>query len=247
MTTLRQYLVATNNEMKNAVSEIQKMAADIGDGHGTLGPDQVKEILTGVANHMNTSYEGIKKALDGIPSSQSTGDESNPDDEDNTMIANEDGTDKNPPKGDYGLESEFEPTKFTGAKNGKGDKMKKADGQTDKKLLEEVASLKSAVATIMEDRNALMKEKIATEFSNLFPPAVRKAKFDEMMGRKDDIKILQASLDTAKSLLGQQKLASSRDITRLNPENFPVFKETMTRVASMGDTGSGVDLVEVVQ
>lgn len=242
MTTLRQYLLATSGEISKAGSEIQKMAADIGTGHGTLGPDQVKEILDGVAQHMTTAGDGLKKAIDGIPVSQSQGDETNPDEEDNTMIANEQGTDKNPPKGDYGLESEFEPSKFTGAKNGKGDKMKKAD-DANKKLLEEVASLKSAVATMMDDRNSLMKEKIATEYANLFPPAMRKAKFDEMIGRKDPINILQASLDTAKSLLGNQKVASSRG-SALNPADYPVFKDTMVKVASMGNLDTNEDVIQ---
>lgn len=230
MTTLRNYLVATAAEIKKASSEIQKMAADVGEGHGTLGPDQVKEILNGVASHMSTAGEGLKKAVDGIPSSQSTEDESEPDEEDDTMIASDD------KKGDYGLESEFEPKSFSGKSDKK--KSKVADGQTDKKLLEEVASLSATVKDLLSERAAIQKEKIATEFSSLFAPAMRQAKYNEMIADKSEVKILQAKLETAKSLLGNQKMASGRDFTKLNPENYPVFSETMTRVASMRTSNS---------
>lgn len=225
-TSLKQALFATKTELSKVASEIQKMAADIGEGKGTLGPDQVKEILTGVNQYMSKANELVGKAIEGIPSSQSTEDEDNPDSEDDTMIASDDTKDS------YGLEDKFEPKTFKSKKAG--------DNVPDKKLLENVASLTATVNELLTEKTQAQKEKIATEFSNYWPPAMRKAKFDEIMKSNEDIKTLSARLDTLKSVT-QTKTASSRDLK--SPEQFPVFGQTLQRSASMPTEATEHDLI----
>lgn len=224
---LKSKLLSAKDSIGEYTKEIQKMAMDMGaNGGGTLGPDQVKEILIGVTNNLNAIQSKISEVAEGVPASDGndnmgeTMDNESTEDENSELTAM--GENSNSTKKEFGLQSKGEK---------KGSKTATSEGD---KLREQVASL--LAKDEMRER-----EKLASEFSNLFPLSVRKAKFDEIIASKEPLQILQAKLEGAKATLVSTKIASKK----ISSANTTIFHEeggVGQRSASMGNTADLTDI-----
>jgi len=129
--SLKTKLLSAKDVISKYASEIQKLAQDMDmNGGGTLGPDQVKEILQGVSENLGMVQNKIQEVAEGVPATEGEPEEpENPEaPEPDEMIA-------------------------AGDKGEKGSK--KAVSETDK-LREEVASLKERFAK--EDKEKLAND-----------------------------------------------------------------------------------------
>lgn len=214
-------LLSAKQSVSRVATEIQKMAQDMdSNGGGTLGPDQVKEILSGVSENLNQVISTIQDVAENVPASEGQTDDEGMDDEsedDSTMTAGEIDLTKK----EMGLQSKYEKT----SKN--------------KTATEDLAKLREEVAKLKEAAELKAKEEIATQIASKYPLSQRQAKFDEIMKSKDSIDILKAKLAGMNEISTSTKLASSRkDLNGINPIKATIFNEggSAQRQASMGMT-----------
>lgn len=208
MTQLKTQLLTASNSVSKYASEIQKMAADIDAGQGSLSPDQVKEILTGVNNNLMGLSSEIKKVAEGVPAS---GDSMEEPEESPEM--GEDGKPRTAKTPELGLEEGHEPKIDRKTVSGKN-----AGDPSGDKLREQVASL-------IQERDAMKKASMAKEYASLFPLSMRKAKETEFLASAESLNVLTAKLDGAKAFSSSQKLASrgSNYLQTINPAQEKVF------------------------
>ena len=226
MTQLKTQLLTASMSVSKYASEIQKMASDIEAGQGSLSPDQVKEILTGVNNNLMGLSSEIKKVAEGVPAS---GDDDMAEPE--TPQMGEDGKPKVANTPELGLEEGHEPKVDRKTAYGKS-----AGDPSGDKLREQVASL-------MAERDAMKKASMAKEYSSLFPLSMRKAKETEFLASTEPLHILTAKLEGAKTAVSSQKLASkgSNYLQTINPAKENIF----TGVTSQRMAKGPADLTDI--
>lgn len=231
--TDKNQLLAVVSGIEKFNAEVKSLVADMdGMGTGSLGPDQVKEILSGVGNNLQAIMQKINQVAQRVPAGDGgEGDGSG----DGGMGEGNESMQESATESDVGLEKGYEkpaPRETISDKQPKAPNSSKAAAQTGDKLRDMVAS---EVNQIIATKEA--KEKIAIEAASLVPMHMRQAKYDEFINSTEDIKILSARLDGMKSFV-QSKTASQRKLV-LNPKKYPLFAaEIGQREASSPDTRS---------
>lgn len=201
-------LLAVNEGITKFASEVKSLVADMeGMGSGSLGPDQVKEILSGVTNNLNAISQKIKEVAEGVPASEGSGDGG----EGNAEDGIGDGDSHQESAAGAGLQDPYEKiAPKTGVPKGKtatnnGDQMRELVA----KEVEAIIATKEA------------KDKIANEMANLVPPHMREATYNEVIKSDKPINILQATLEGMK-LSTRTKVASQRNL-KFDTKKFSVF------------------------
>lgn len=209
--TYKNQLLAVNEGITKFASEVKSLVADMdGMGSGSLGPDQVKEILMGVTNNLNAIQQKIQEVAEGVPASEGSGDGEKGNAEDGI---GGDGESNQENAAGGGLEDPYQKiapkTPVPKGKNAtnNGDQMKEL--------------VATEVKNIMAQKEA--KENIANEMAALVPPHMRQATYDEVMKSDKPIAILSATLEGMK-LSTRTKVASARNL-KFNTKNYSFLQE----------------------
>jgi len=196
-------IMSAKDSVKNASDKLTKIAQDMETSETAPSPEQVKEIVEGIASVAQEIVQQADTVAKGLE-----------------QVTSDVVTDDMPPKDDV------PPVTTT------------LDEETKNKM----AAQEEKIVELEKFKETNEKEKMATEFANLFEPKIRSAKFTEFMKMdKPNSELSTVVSATENALKSLTKVASS---ARSN--ETIIFKESNVKNASMGGiSGKAKSLMEI--
>lgn len=178
----------------------------IAQDEGTLGPDEVKDIVMDVVDMAETIADLGMQIEEGVPATEGE------------PVVEEEGIDE--PVVEEGIEDrESISQKLAKNKSARGTRHG-ADHEDDETL-----ELKEKVSQLTKDLEAMKtaqkKEKLAQKYAQNWPEPMREAKAKEFMGRKGNLAVLEAQVTEAISIMGDKKAIK---VAALNDDTFEIIQ-----------------------
>lgn len=209
----------STQKLKSAKDSLSKTAALFKKAQeGQMGPDEVKEFAEEAVTVLDQAQELVETIIAEVPVSEPPiAPRMSEHDDDERMLESQIEEEEDDEKKKM-LLSKLAKLKSAKAKIAaehlnEDEKNAQEDDEKEDEQNEKIAGLEKTI-TDMQYKTA--KEKIANEYASLFQGKQKTAKFQSIMKSKDELSLLTAKLEEAKSLLGSSsvKVASSNDSWR---------------------------------
>lgn len=173
---------------------------------GTLGPDEVKDIVMDVVDMAETIADLGMQIEEGVPATEETTD------------ITEDVTESD-------VTENIEDRESISQKLAKEKSARSRHGADDEKDDNKTLELTEKLAQVTKDLEAMKtaqkKEKLAQKYAQNWPEPMREAKSKEFMSRKGNLAVLEAQVTEAISIMGDKKAIK---VAALNDDTFEIIQ-----------------------
>lgn len=245
-------IAVTVTKLKTAKDSLGKAQALFKKAQeGQMGPDEVKEFAEEAEQVLEQAQDLVETIIEEVPASEPTNEPrlEGALHEDERMLESQIEEEDDPEKRKI-LMSKLASMKVANAKiaqeKDEEEKDKDAALHEDEKEDDQNEKIAGLTKELADMKYKTAKEKIATEYASLFQGKQKTAKFQSIMKSKEDLSLLTAKLDEAKSLLGSSKvkIASTNDDWR-KPTIYSEQGKSSQRSASMEGSGLPTNYVNI--